>query len=128
MNRVCYNYGVEDSSDIADFIGWYQFKDGFTEDAMLDSIWLYKGAHPRLSFHWGSAGNYEQSKAWAVAGYYFWPFLSPTPSGDANRSQCAPTCSLAYGSLSNPNSQKGPFNWHWPPYHDIEGVRSRRHR
>jgi hypothetical protein len=128
MNKLCYIYWSEVIRKEYPHIPQRAKAMGdFTEDSMLQYIWLYKGPHPGRAglavipdlFDWSAAGNYEQSKAWAKAGYNAWPLDQPkTPPGD--RPQCSPTCPLTYGSVSSPNSAKGPFHWHWLPHHEAE--------
>jgi hypothetical protein len=46
----------------------------------------------------GPAGNYEASKAWAIAGYSGWP-SGKWPPGDRN-DRCKPNCLLPYPKRS----------------------------
>jgi hypothetical protein len=106
--RLCYDYYDADYSAVLGFIDWPQDRDAYSEDAMIELIWIYKGAHPRLSVHWGSSGDYEASKDWARAGYHWWSLMSPwgqTPAGD--RAECSTTCSQVYGSVSGKDADGG---------------------
>jgi hypothetical protein len=66
-------------------------------------VWAYKS----------SAGNYEGSKAWALAGYDGWPSVAD-PAGDRNN--CTPACPTPYSD--------GPFTLFWYPTAPTETVTS----
>jgi hypothetical protein len=75
----------------------------FTKPAMLELINLYKGHH---KLEGEPSANFEESKAWASAGYDGWPSGGSPPKGD--RPNCKPACGIPY---------TGPrFTVYWFPF------------
>lgn len=83
----------------------------FTRDATLGLVDRYKGPGSLL----GQAPNWQPSRAWAAAGYDGWPGGGSPPAGD--RSNCDPSCSIAFPAATGPQS----FRWRWCPHTDPAG-------
>jgi hypothetical protein len=132
MCKLCYDHYDQGLKDQARFepgagAGSYasqgyteRDRDEFNESGMLSYIDLYKGSH--WYNWWTESGNFDACNKWALAGYHDWATgHASSPAGD--RANCSTTCPLVYGSLSNPDSPKGPFRLHWYPHFSTETVK-----
>jgi hypothetical protein len=82
MCRLCHDH----------YKSWWDVKYlQYSKLAMINLIDMYKGGLPT---QWEPSANYEESKAWAIAGYEGWPLGGSPPKGD--RPNCKPACGEPY--------------------------------
>jgi hypothetical protein len=79
MCKLCFDHYQTKMKDPDQFI--------YTKELMLELINLYKGGDE-------PSANFEESKAWASAGYDGWPSGGSTPEGD--RKNCRAICEKPY--------------------------------